>query len=1379
MGEKNAPLQADGNGGLQDQFEKLRQLAAKDALSGLLNRATMEQYIKARLQAMGREETCALFIVDLDDFKRVNDTLGHMAGDEAIRTSGRILSGLFRANDIVGRLGGDEFAVFLCGEITEELVRQKAAAICEQLHLALGDREIVNVTASVGVYLASSGQAFEGLYQTADLALYKAKKGGKHRFCLKSRTGYQESGDPALRPVNAISLGGLLREMDSGVAILAMGDDPQLIYVSPSFCRILDIDIRSFPLPGPLDALNRPADPLPPEPARRHGLREGAGVEHTHRISVDSGKTWRWWHIRAVQADRDSPDPLMLVTAIDISRFKETELRQEEQLRLLKAALEQTSKRLWEVDVGTGAFRVYSRDGTFQPLTGRTVRFPEDLIQGGWVHPSSVSRVRVFAQELLGGRARGFGNFAVRYKETGHYNWVSVSYRMLYDDVGRAVRAVGVLEELPQDSGRGGWAPDQYPLPERLVADLISRMRADLDLDTVEVLWLEGADLSGQARDLRCSHLLQQERQRVFSPGERQDLLQLFDRKKLRKLFLTGQHWLCAEYRRVDNSGSIRWVRQVLFLAEDPATRHLHLFTFLIRLDAAHQLGHAIRAGSPRDPVTRLFRREAVRQIAEELFSRRKGGNRAVAVLQADGLPAEAPDAPGPDADRLRYDLAAGLSLALGGSCVLGRYGADQFVVVFPSMASREELHRCLAEALVLLRRVVGTQAASAGLRFLVGVHLMPASTAVYSAMLAQAARMCASLRDAAADTIAFVPEERDWTGELPFQSGQKGQFAVAPAEEAALPMSEQEKDVALRCMSTMLNARTLDASLLGVLRTIGEFYRADRVYTLMLVEDRRAVVMTFEWTSVSKRSIQQVVSGMSLERFPLLKRCMAEGTPVFLNRKEPIDLTGDAREDRPWSFAAIPLIRGDRADGFLCIENAREHSRDTALFSALIPLILQQRERFSARERPGDTTERLMGLPDLRAYTQTVYSLTPEHYSSLGVVCLDIPDLASVNSSLGFEYGSRMLWYVAKTLTEIFGGALLFRTWESEFVIFYPNTTRDVFLGRCGRLRSILQRRYPQQIRIGRAWSDGSFSGKRLADEARAAIRSGSGERGGERVPLQSDDYSSVAEATRAGRFIVYYQPKLDMRDGSLAGAEALVRAVANDGSIVPPGQFIDFLEADGSIRDLDLYVLEQALSQADQWRAAGLGTVPIAVNLSRVTLVHPSTLASVLAVQSRYPLIPAPALELEVTERGDGIRTAELREIVERFRACGLRMALDDFGSQYANLSLFTSVRFETVKLDRSLIAELEGNPMNRALVRDLVQICKSGGMTCVAEGVETQSQADALLDMGCTYAQGFLYDRPLPAAAFAQKYLMRVSPSESEQESIHERSVTHEET
>ena len=109
-----------------------------------------------------------------------------------------------------------------------------------------------------------------------------------------------------------------------------------------------------------------------------------------------------------------------------------------------------------------------------------------------------------------------------------------------------------------------------------------------------------------------------------------------------------------------------------------------------------------------------------------------------------------------------------------------------------------------------------------------------------------------------------------------------------------------------------------------------------------------------------------------------------------------------------------------------------------------------------------------------------------------------------------------------------------------------------------------------------------------------------------------------------------------------------------------------------------------------------------------------------------------------------------------MDRFRACGLHISLDDFGSQYANLSLFTNVKFETVKLDRSLIAELGANPINRALVRDLVQICRAYGMTCVAEGVETEEQVAALRDMGCIYAQGFYYGRPVPAEEFEKTYL-----------------------
>lgn len=98
--------------------------------------------------------------------------------------------------------------------------------------------------------------------------------------------------------------------------------------------------------------------------------------------------------------------------------------------------------------------------------------------------------------------------------------------------------------------------------------------------------------------------------------------------------------------------------------------------------------------------------------------------------------------------------------------------------------------------------------------------------------------------------------------------------------------------------------------------------------------------------------------------------------------------------------------------------------------------------------------------------------------------------------------------------------------------------------------------------------------------------------------------------------RVTVYLQPKIDMRTGMLAGAEALVRRVAGDGSLIPPSQFIEQLEEDGTVRELDFLVLDRALARAEQWRLAGLGTVPVAVNLSRATIVHPSALASILAL-------------------------------------------------------------------------------------------------------------------------------------------------------------------
>ena len=149
----------------------------------------------------------------------------------------------------------------------------------------------------------------------------------------------------------------------------------------------------------------------------------------------------------------------------------------------------------------------------------------------------------------------------------------------------------------------------------------------------------------------------------------------------------------------------------------------------------------------------------------------------------------------------------------------------------------------------------------------IMGVALEPVQRAVYKTLLSEARRACASRQDAAEDMIVFAEE-----GQRSCLALECGDLVAADALNADESLSEQEKDLALRCISAMLSARSLDASFRAVLKLLGNYYRADRVYTLMLVENQDAVVMTFEWTANGKHSIKHTVSGMRLDRFPALR---------------------------------------------------------------------------------------------------------------------------------------------------------------------------------------------------------------------------------------------------------------------------------------------------------------------------------------------------------------------------------------------------------------------------------------------------------------------------------------------------------------------------
>lgn len=1346
---------------LRSQLDQLEEKIRKDSLSGLLNRATVESYVEQRLADMAPDELCALFIVDLDNFKQVNDILGHPAGDQAIRQSAQILSSLFRASDIVGRLGGDEFAVFLSGRLTEQLIRQKAQAICQRLQLVLGDNRGIVVTASVGVHISRGGsQRFAGLYQSADLALYKAKKNGKHGFCINHSENSLEgsAADNSFTPVSTIPLNRLLESMESGVALLEMGESPRVIYLSPSFYRILGADAHSFTLPRPISDFVHPDDRAELESELRSALQENRAAEYIHRgLSQNGG--WFWWRIRAVQIDYSSPYPVMLVTTTDVSRFKEKENKLRTANQRYQAALKQTTQKLWEVDIQSQVFTLFSygEDSSRHPKASG-ISFPEELIRDGWIHPSSASHFREFASGLLEGRSCGHGNFIIRHQETGCYGWAALSYQVVFDQSGLPFRAMGTAENLPQSyTEQETRSVLNRPLPEAQIPNLIIGMQANLSLNTVKGYWVEGREPQLWPQEGSCSQALAREAENIFSANDRQTLAPYFDRQSLLNFFAQNKLWLSQKYRRVDGDGNICWVRYTANLAQDFFTGEVYLFLYISLWDQHYRWEQALPHTVVRDSVTGLYDSATTQQLITSLLHRQGRKRCSLALIQIGGLDQLYASDSSPGDHERRY-IAEAFAVALGAECVIGQHTPAQLLAFFPDIQSKTELRRRLEEAFIFVRLVLTDSLPMDTLRLVAGAVCLPANQADCETMLRQASRLCQLLRSASTDQVAFPQEEDDWSwDELQFNSD-TDHITVHQAEMAR-SLSDSEKDVALQVISSMLTADSLDDSMYNTLSQIGGYYHADRVYLLRLTENQLTITMPYEWVGRKKHSIQQAVSGMPLSSFPFLNRCIQERSPVFLSRTQPAFQQGPEAEE-PWYFTAFPLIDGADIWGVLCIENARKHPADAALFSAIIPHLLREPQRFRSGHSPNreGTIELSEELPNLRSYLQVIYRFSSDHYSSLGVVCLDIPGLSAINGSQGFAYGSKLLRYVSEVLTNIFGPSLIFRTWDMEFVALCPNTTREVFIRRCERLKAALQRRYPKTLRLGHSWSTGIFNGKDMVDEARTIMRCQevTAKSLPEMVSSLSNHFRSTRDALRAGHFTVFYQPKIDIRTGILHGAEALVRGLDEEGNLIPPGQFIEFLEQNGGIRELDLFVFEQVLAAMEQWRAKGLGIIPISVNFSRVTLFTPSVLGSVLALQSRYPNIPPAALELEITESASNVETSDLSAVMEQFRELGLHFALDDFGSQYANIPVFTNVRFDTVKLDRSLIAELTSNPINQMLIQDIVRICRVCGMTCVAEGVETQYQQNALAEIGCVYAQGYYYDRPLEADKFEEKYL-----------------------
>jgi len=241
----------------------------------------------------------------------------------------------------------------------------------------------------------------------------------------------------------------------------------------------------------------------------------------------------------------------------------------------------------------------------------------------------------------------------------------------------------------------------------------------------------------------------------------------------------------------------------------------------------------------------------------------------------------------------------------------------------------------------------------------------------------------------------------------------------------------------------------------------------------------------------------------------------------------------------------------------------------------------------------------------------------------------------------------------------------------------------------------------------------------------------------------------SGFEDALNEGRLLMYLQP-LASESGHVLGAEALVRWRRPDGSITMPVDFIETLERAGLIYKLDMYIWECAVKQLAIWNGTELSDLTISVNMSAKDLYYIDVYQVLTGLMDKYN-VPSSKLKVEITETAL-IDDPELgNEVISKLQRKGFLVEIDDFGKGHSSLSLLKDIHADVLKIDMSLLHEIESKPRSRTILESIVNMAITLGMDVVVEGVETEKQLELLVAMGCRHFQGYYFSCPIPVDEF----------------------------
>ena len=409
---------------------------------------------------------------------------------------------------------------------------------------------------------------------------------------------------------------------------------------------------------------------------------------------------------------------------------------------------------------------------------------------------------------------------------------------------------------------------------------------------------------------------------------------------------------------------------------------------------------------------------------------------------------------------------------------------------------------------------------------------------------------------------------------------------------------------------------------------------------------------------------------------------------------------------------------------------------------------------------------DNLTGLPNRALVMERLGSAIAAE-RPVALLYLSIENLSAINESSGAEGVEQLLLQVGQRLqSTLRAGDTVARLSANEFLLLLDQTTSDGAVATGDALQRLFSE--PQRIDnhdialeccIGiTVYPENGNSAQELVNRAAIARKDAAFLPGRLQIYQDGRDLAhqrqislirDLRKAPQNGELMLHYQPKLDIRKGTVRQAEALLRWAHPQFGNVSPAEFIVLAERTGSIHLLTNWVIEEAMRQLAEWRKRGL-VLQVSVNISADDLLGDDLAGFVVGLLKQYG-VPAEQLVFEITESAIMSQPEKALVVLHKLRDCGISLSIDDFGTGYSSLAHLKRLPVQELKIDQSFVRDLDETSEDAVIVRSTIEMSHNLGLKVVAEGVEYQHSLDLLRRWHCDTAQGYLISRPLTAAAF----------------------------